>query len=63
MVRLISFLVLLAAATAGLAWLADRPGTLTIDWLGYESRLSVFEAVVLLLIFICLLYTSDAADE
>ena len=54
MVRLISFLVLLAAATAGLAWLADRPGTLTIDWLGYESRLSVFEAVVLLLIFMAL---------
>ena len=51
MVRLISFFVLLAAATAGLAWLADRPGTLTIDWLGYQSRLSVFQAVVLLLVF------------
>ena len=54
MVRLISFFVLLAAATAGLAWLADRPGTLTVDWLGYQSRLSVFQAVVLLLVFMAL---------
>ena len=51
MVRIISFLLLIAGATAALAWLADRPGTLTVDWLGHQSRLSVFQAVVLLLIF------------
>ena len=51
MARIISFLLLIAGATAALAWLADRPGTLTIDWLGYQSRLSVFQAVVLLLLF------------
>ena len=56
MARLISFLLLLAAATAGLAWLADRPGTLTIDWLGYQSRLSVFQAVVLLMVFMALVW-------
>ena len=52
MARIIVFLVLIAGATAGLGWLADKPGTLTVDWLGYQSRLSVFQAVVLLLIFL-----------
>lgn len=54
MAKLITYLLLLAAATAGLAWLADRPGTLTVDWLGHQSQLSVFKAVVLLLIFMAL---------
>ena len=56
MVRLIGYLLLLALGTAGLAWLADRPGTLTIDWLGYQSRLSVFQAVVLMLVFLAALW-------
>ena len=49
MVRLIGYLLALALATFGLALIADRPGTLTIDWVGYQVRLSVFQAVVIAL--------------
>lgn len=56
MPRLIGFLLLLAAGTAGLAWLADRPGTLTVDWIGYQIRLSVFQAVVLMLVTLAVLW-------
>ena len=56
MVRLIRYFLLLAAATAGLAWLADRPGTLTVDWMGYQSRIGVFQAVVLILVSLALLW-------
>ena len=56
MARLIGYFLALAAATAGLAWLADRPGTLTVDWQGYEARLSVFQAVVLTLAVLAILW-------
>lgn len=48
MLRLVVFLALVAAAATGLAWLADRPGNLVINWEGYEIETSVFRAVVLL---------------
>jgi len=47
MTRLISFLVGVLLIAAGLAWLADRPGTLLVTWQGYEIETSVFRAVVL----------------
>ena len=56
MSRLIGYFLLLALATAGLAWLADRPGTLTIDWIGYQVRLSVFQAVVVVLFVLAALW-------
>ena len=56
MARLIGYFLALAAGTAGLAWLADRPGTLTVDWQGYEVRLSVFQAVVLSLVSLAVLW-------
>jgi HemY protein len=41
--------LLLAAMTAfGLAWFADRPGVLTLKWLGYEMETSVFVAAVVI---------------
>jgi HemY protein len=48
MLRLITFLAVVVAAATGLAWLADRPGNLVINWEGYEIETSVFRAVVLL---------------
>jgi HemY protein len=48
MLRLIGFLVAVALVAAGLAWLADRPGELTVDWQGYVIETSVFRAIVLL---------------
>jgi HemY protein len=48
MVRLVVYLVTIALIAAGLAWLADRPGTLQIAWQGYDIETSVFRAVVIL---------------
>ena len=48
MVRLVVYLVTIALIASGLAWLADRPGTLQIVWQGYDIETSVFRAIVLL---------------
>lgn len=48
MVRLLVYLLTIALIAMGLAWLADRPGTLQIVWQGYDIETSVFRAVVLL---------------
>ena len=48
MVRLIVFLIGIAVAASGLSWLADRPGSLLINWQGHEIETSVFRAVVML---------------
>ena len=40
------YLLMVAAAALGLAWFADRPGSLTLQWLGYQVETSVFVAVV-----------------
>ena len=48
MLRLIAFLIAIALIAAGLAWLADRPGELAIQWQGYQIETSVFRAIVLL---------------
>lgn len=48
MVRLVVYLLTIALIASGLAWLADRPGTLQIVWQGYDIETSVFRAIVLL---------------
>ena len=48
MLRLIGFLIGVALAAAGLAWLADRPGELIVQWQGYQVETSVFRAIVIL---------------
>ncbi len=50
MIRLIAYLVFVVLAAWGLSWIADRPGNLTIEWLGYDIRTSVFIATIVLLI-------------
>ena len=49
MIRIILYFIGLAGVAAGLAWLADRPGNLVIDWQGYVIETSVFRAIVMLL--------------
>ncbi|MGV1014336.1 MAG: heme biosynthesis protein HemY [Methyloceanibacter sp.] len=64
MTRVLLFVLLVLAAALGLAWLADRPGTITIDWLGYQIQTTAFifaivvfsAAVLLTLIFVLLRY-------
>jgi HemY protein len=48
MVRLVVYLLSILLIASGLAWLADRPGTLQIAWQGYDIETSVFRAVVIL---------------
>jgi HemY protein len=52
MIRLVVYLLAIAAAAAGLGWLADRPGTLVLNWEGWALETSVFRAVVLLSILV-----------
>jgi HemY protein len=49
------YLLLVAAAALGLAWFADRPGSLTLRWLGYEIETSVFVAAVAIFAVVVLL--------
>ena len=46
MIKLLWRFFLLAALAAGFAWIADRPGTLTIRWLGREIEMSFIAGVV-----------------
>ncbi len=48
MLRLVIYLVSVALIATGLAWLADRPGTLHMVWQGYDLETSVFRATVIL---------------
>jgi HemY protein len=50
MIRLILFLISVACIAAGLHWLADRPGSITIEWQDYVAETSVFRAFVLLIV-------------
>jgi HemY protein len=62
MIRILLFILGVIAAALGLAWLADRPGTVTIEWFGYQvetsaliGALAVAALVVVLLLIWALL--------
>ena len=40
MIRILLFILGVVAMAIGLAWLADRPGTVTVEWLGYQVETS-----------------------
>jgi HemY protein len=48
MIRIALYLLGILGLTAALHWLAKRPGSITVDWLGYITEVSVFSAVVIL---------------
>src|SRR5680860_340006 len=54
MTRILFFVLVVVAVALGVAWLADRPGTITIEWLGYEIETSAFVAAVALVALVCL---------
>ncbi|ODS02001.1 hypothetical protein AUC69_00450 [Methyloceanibacter superfactus] len=59
MTRILFFILFIVAVALGLAWLADRPGTVTIEWLGYQIQASAFVAsiaVVALVAFVILAF-------
>ncbi|MGA8968962.1 MAG: heme biosynthesis HemY N-terminal domain-containing protein [Pseudolabrys sp.] len=60
MIRIVLFLVSVAAIAAGAAWIADRPGTVAITWMGYQIETSVMVAalaVVALALAVMLLWS------
>ncbi len=60
MIRLIWRFILLAALAAAFAWLADYPGTVTVQWQGKEIKTSVVAATAIaLLAMVLLLYLSS----
>ncbi|BAQ15846.1 heme biosynthesis protein HemY [Methyloceanibacter caenitepidi] len=52
MTRILFFTLFVIAAALGLAWLADRPGTISVAWLGYQIETSAFIGVVFLSVFV-----------
>jgi HemY protein len=46
MTRILIFILFVIAAALGLAWLADRPGSVTVEWLGYQVEASAFVGVL-----------------
>ena len=53
MIRLIVFLLVTAGIAFVAAWLADRPGEVAIDWLGYHAETSVAVVVGAVLAIVC----------
>ncbi len=61
MVRILFFLIAVVAAALGLAWLADRPGSINVNWLGYEIETSAFVGVLVLAAMVALLLLAWSA--
>lgn len=49
MIRLVVYLLVLSAVAFGIAWLADRPGAVVIDWQGWQIETSILVAASALL--------------
>ena len=52
MLRLVLFLLAVSALAFGLSWLADRPGSMVVEWQGYEIETSVFRAIFILAVLL-----------
>lgn len=60
MLRILTFLVTAAVLALGVAWFADRPGDVSITWLGYRIETSILVAmfaVALLAAFIVVVWS------
>lgn len=51
MIRLVLYFLLVGAAAWGLSWVADRPGKVNVEWLGYDVQTSVFIGAIVLIAF------------
>ena len=52
MIRIVAYLLILAAVAFGVAWLADRPGAVAIDWQGWHIETSILVAASALLVLL-----------
>jgi HemY protein len=60
MIRIILFLVSVTLIAVGFAWVADRPGEVAINWMGYRIETSVLVAafVIVALVIVAMLVWS-----
>jgi HemY protein len=56
MVRMIIWFVVLAVLAAVVAWLADRPGEIVVNWLGYRIETSLAVALLALVAVLAVLW-------
>jgi HemY protein len=49
MIRILVFILVIVAGALGLAWFADQPGSITVQWLGYEIKTSAFVGALMLI--------------
>jgi HemY protein len=54
MIRIVIFLALASLLALGAAWLADRPGEISVTWLGWQIETSIMVAVVALMLVVVL---------
>jgi HemY protein len=45
MLRVVAFLITAALLALGIAWFADRPGAVVVNWLGYRVETSILVAI------------------
>ncbi len=50
MTRVITFFIAILGVAGALHWLADRPGSIVVEWQGYVAETSVFRASVILML-------------
>jgi HemY protein len=55
MIRVVLFLLAVAVAALGFAWIADRPGEVIVTWLGYRVETSFMVALLALGVLVLLL--------
>ena len=58
MVRILVFALFVLALAAGFAWLADRPGELSIIWQGQRADMSLMVAATLVVSLIAAVMVS-----
>ena len=59
MIRILSYVILIFLLAAGFAWLADRPGELSVTWQGMQYQVTLLVAVtaiVALIVLVMLLW-------
>ncbi len=52
MIRVVVFLIVLALLALGFAWMADRPGDVSVNWLGYHIETTVTIAALALIVLV-----------
>jgi HemY protein len=55
MIRLLLFTLAVLAAAIGIAWLADRPGSVNVEWLGYQIETSALVGLLAVAALVVLL--------